>query len=193
MAILAMAELPGGTHEMYDAVNELMGITADNPPAGLIHHLGLDTDDGMMIIDVWESADAFKSFIESNMDKMQAAGIPPFEPRIMPVHNMLLGSGTQPNVAVIIDMPGLSTEQYDSVTARMNAHAGDGSSHPTVSHTAATTDQGIFVVDVWDSPESFGRFAETELAAAAGDDLGEVQPRILPVYNRLAGKAPVSA
>lgn len=193
MAILAMAELPGGTHEMYDAVNELMGITADNPPAGLIHHLGLDTDDGMMIIDVWESADAFKSFIESNMDKMQAAGIPPFEPRIMPVHNMLLGSGTQPNVAVIIDMPGLSTEQYDSVTARMNAHAGDGSSHPTVSHTAATTDQGIFVVDVWDSPASFGRFAETELAAAAGDDLGEVQPRILPVYNRLAGKAPVSA
>jgi hypothetical protein len=51
MGILAMTELPGGTHEMYDTVNELMGITPDNPPAGLIHHLGLDTDDGMLIID----------------------------------------------------------------------------------------------------------------------------------------------
>ena len=75
----------------------------------------------------------------------------------------------------------------------MSAHAGDGSSHPTVSHTTATTDRGLFVVDVWDSPESFGRFAETELARRCGDDLGEVQPRILPVYNRLAGKTPVSA
>jgi heme-degrading monooxygenase HmoA len=191
MAILAMAEIPGATHEMYDRVNELMGITADNPPAGLIHHLGLDTDDGMMIIDVWESADAFKSFIDSNMDKMQAAGIPPFEPTILPVHNMLLGSGTQPNVAIIIDMPGLTADQYDDMTAQMSAHAGDGSSHPSVSHTAATGDDGLVVVDVWDSPESFGRFAETEIAAAG--DLGDVQPRILPVYNRLAGRTRVSA
>src|SRR3954447_117579 len=191
MAILAMAEIPGATHEMYDRVNELMGITADNPPAGLIHHLGLDTDDGMMIIDAWESADAFKSFIDSNMDKMQAAGIPPFEPTILPVHNMLLGSGTQPNVAIIIDMPGLTADQYDDMTAQMSAHAGDGSSHPSVSHTAATGDDGLVVVDVWDSPESFGRFAETEIAAAG--DLGDVQPRILPVYNRLAGRTRVSA
>ena len=113
MAILAMAELPGGTHEMYDTVNDSWASLRTNPPAGLIHHLGLDTDDGMMIIDVWESADAFKAFIESNMDKMQAAGIPPFEPAHLAVHNMLLGSGTQPNVAVIIDLPGLTTEQYD--------------------------------------------------------------------------------
>jgi hypothetical protein len=191
MAILAMAELPGGTHEMYDTVNDLMGITPDNPPAGLIHHVGLDTDDGMMIIDVWESADAFKSFIETNAEKFQAAGIPPFEPSILPVHNMLIGSGTQPNVAVIIDLPGFTTDQYDAMTAQMSAHAGDGSSHPSVSHTIATTEGGIFVVDVWDSPESFGRFAETDLAAAG--DLGDVHPRILPVYSRVAGKTRVSA
>jgi hypothetical protein len=125
------------------------------------------------------------------MDKMQAAGIPPFEPTILPVHNMLLGSGTQANVAVIIDMPGLTTEQYDGMTAQMSAHAGDGSSHPSLSHTTATKGNGLLVVDVWDSPESFGRFAETEIAAAG--DLGDVQPRILPVYNRLAGKTRVSA
>ena len=109
----------------------------------------------------------------------------------MPVHNMFLGAGTRPNVAVIIDLPGFTTDQYDRMTAQMSAHAGDGSSHPSVSHTMATTDGGIFVVDVWDSPESFGRFAATELAAAG--DLGPVEPRILPVYNRLAGKTRVSA
>ncbi len=190
MAILAMAELPGGMHEMYDTVNELMGITPDNPPAGVIHHLGLDTDDGMMIIDVWESADAFTSFIESNMDKMQAAGIPPFEPRILPVHNMLLGSGTQPNVAVIIDMPGLTAAQYDEMTSKMRAHEGDGSNHPSVSHTTAVSDDGLVIVDVWDSPESFGRFAETVVAAAG--DMPPIQPRIVSVYSRIAGKTRVS-
>ena len=191
MAILAMAEIPGGTHEMYDTVNDLMGTTPDNPPAGLIHHLALDTDDGMMVIDVWESADAFKSFIETNVDKFQAAGIPPFEPTILPVHNMLIGSGTEPNVAVIIDAPGLTADQYDQLASRMRAHEGDGSNHPSVSHTTATTNDGLFIVDVWDSPESFGRFAETELAAAG--DMPPVQPRFVPVYNRLAGKTRVSA
>jgi heme-degrading monooxygenase HmoA len=191
MAILMTAEIPGGTHEMYDGVNDLMGITEDNPPAGLIHHVAVDTDSGMMVIDVWDSAEAFKTFIDSNADKFQAAGMPPLDATIMPVHNTLIGAGTQPNIAVVIDMPGMTTDQYDAMTAQMSAHAGDGSSHPSVSHTTAITDNGLMVVDVWDSPESFGRFAETEIASAG--DLGDVQPRMLPVYNRTAAKARVTA
>ena len=50
---------------------------------------------------------------------------------------------------------------------------------------------GLFIVDVWDSPESFGRFAETKIAAAG--HLGDAHLRVVPVYNRLAGKTPVSA
>jgi heme-degrading monooxygenase HmoA len=190
MAVLAMADIPGATHEMYEQVNELMGITPDNPPAGLIQHVGLDTDDGMMMVDVWESAEAFKGFIEGNLDKMQAAGIPPFEPVILPVHNMLFGSGTQPNVALVIDVDGFTPEMYDGLTATMPAHQGDGSNHESVSHTAALKGDSLLIVDIWDSPEHFQRFAQEQLADAG---LPPFEPRVLPVYSRLAGKTRVSA
>jgi hypothetical protein len=190
MAILATAEIPGGTHEMYDGVNELMGITADNPPPGLIHHVAVDVDGGMKIIDVWESADAFTGFIESNAETFAAAGIPPFEPTILPVHNMLLGSGTEPNIAVIVDVDGFTPSMYDELTASMPAHQGDGSNHESVSHTAARKGDSLFIVDVWDSPEHFGRFAEEQLADKG---LPPFEPQVLPVYNRIAGKTRVTA
>jgi heme-degrading monooxygenase HmoA len=189
MAVLAMAEIPGGTHEMYEGVNQLMGITPENPPAGLIHHTALDTDSGMMVIDVWESADAFTNFIESNLDKFQAAGIPPFEPTILPVHSMLLGSGTQPNVAVIVDVEGFTPQMYDELTATMPAHQGEGN-HESVSHTAALKGDSLLIVDIWDSPEHFQRFAEEQLSGA---DMPPFEPQVLPVYARLAGKTRVSA
>ena len=189
MAILAMAKIPGGTHEMYEQVNDLMGITPDNPPPGLVQHLALDIDDGMKVIDVWESADAFTSFIESNADKFQAAGIPPFEPTILPVHNMLLGSGTQPNVALVIDVDGFTPQMYDELTTTMPAHQGEGN-HESVSHTAALRGDNLLIVDVWDSPEHFQRFAQEQLADA---NLPPFEPRVYQVHNRITGKARVTA
>jgi hypothetical protein len=49
------------TTDMYDAVNAKAEVAA-NPPAGLIYHALGTSDDGAVIIDVWESEDAFESF-----------------------------------------------------------------------------------------------------------------------------------
>ena len=54
------------------------------------------------------------------------------------------------------------------MTSHMDAHADGGRRHPSVPHTAAVKGGGLFVVDVWDAPESFGRFAERAFPAAAG-------------------------
>jgi hypothetical protein len=61
-----------------------------------------------------------------------------------------------------------------------------------VSHAAAATGEGLVVVDVWESPEAFGRFAETQLGPAAGQaghDLSGVEPRFVPVHYRLTGNS----
>ena len=71
----------------------------------------------------------------------------------------------------------------------MDAHAGDGSGHPAVSHIAAITDDGMVFVDIWDSPESAGRFVDEKVGPAADDvgtDFGDMQPRFVPVHNRFA-------
>jgi heme-degrading monooxygenase HmoA len=68
MAIVRIQDTPapGGGTEMYDKVNEKMGITED-PPAGLILHSASRTDEGILIVDVWESQEAFDRFSEERL------------------------------------------------------------------------------------------------------------------------------
>jgi hypothetical protein len=62
MSVAIIHRMPEGfTTEQYDAVNAKAEIAA-NPPSGLIHHtLGI-SDQGAVILDVWDSEDDFESF-----------------------------------------------------------------------------------------------------------------------------------
>ena len=146
-----------------------------------------------MIVDVWESEEALGRFLDSGLrDAAAKAGLPDVPPRVLPVHSMIEhGAGKDPAVLMIVEIDGFDTDTYDRMTAGMNAHVADGSRHPAVSHVAARSEQGgVLVVDVWDSPESFGRFAEEQIgpeAAKAG--LGPIEPRFVPIHSRIARDA----
>jgi hypothetical protein len=194
VAVMMMTELEGASPQMYDEVNERMGVNPDALPEGLISHVAGPTDSGMLIVDVWESPQAFERFARERLGPvltdMGAPAGP--EPRLLPVHNHIRqGSGTDAGVILIIESDGFGADAYDRVTAEMDAHAGDGSSHPAVSHVAAVSDDGMVFVDTWDSPESAGGFFEKQVgpaAAAAGADIGSLEPRVVPVHNRFAAK-----
>jgi hypothetical protein len=185
-------ELPGVTTEDYDRVQEIMFAKDPEQPEGLISHVAGPTDDGVLIIDVWESEDDLNRFVHERVGPaMQQVGAPQAQPRVLPIHaHIPHGKGTDAGVILVIESDGFRPADYDAVTAKMDAHAGDGSNHPAVSHAAAVTDGGMVFVDVWDSPESFGRFAEQQLGpAAAGADLPAVEPRFVPVHNRMVGES----
>ena len=77
MAVLMMLELPGATPEQYDRANEILGIAGDeDAPDGLISHAAGLTDDGMVIVDVWDSAESLEGFFEERAveDAMKQAG-----------------------------------------------------------------------------------------------------------------------
>jgi len=189
MAILMILDIPGGTVGQYDKVNEIMGVDDDNTPDGLISHAAGPTDDGLLIVDVWESEDALNRFVgEQVMPAMQQAAVPQAQPRVLPVHNRIdSGAGSEPNVILLIESDTFTPAMYDDIVSRMPAHAGGGSSHPAVSHVAARTDDGMVFVDVWDSPESAQRFFESQLGPASeGVDIGPIEPKIVPVHNRFA-------
>lgn len=194
MAILMRMDGPGVTLQQYEQVNESMGIRGDSDaPDGLVQHIAAQDENGIVIIDVWESEEKLNRFFEERAGAaLAAAGVQPGQPEILPVHAMLRGSGTQPNVLMEIRVDR-GPEVYDELVSRMPTHVGGGAGHPVYSHVAAVTgDGGIYVVDLWDSPESFGRFAEDELGPAAGDALGEIEPTFKPVHNVL-GRVPVPA
>jgi heme-degrading monooxygenase HmoA len=198
MAVMMIMEAPEGTTEEYDRTNEIMGLHGDeDAPDGLVHHVAASDGNGLVIVDVWESEEAFGRFYEQRLGPaLEQSGVASSagEPRPpLPVHNALAGKGAEANVLILIDVDGLGTDEYDQMASRMESHQGDGSNGPWVTHTAAKRDGGMVVADVWDSAEAFGKFGEEQIGpAGAAVGLGPIEPRIVPVYNRIRGRARVS-
>ena len=63
MAVAFEMRFKGATLEQYDQVMELMGLEPRGPvvPDSLFHWAAA-TDDGLLVVDVWESAEAFNKF-----------------------------------------------------------------------------------------------------------------------------------
>jgi hypothetical protein len=72
------------------------------------------------------------------------------------------------------------------------SHQGDGSQHPVTVHVAAISGDGeMFIMDIWESPEAFGAFAEAEILPVAEEGM-EISPRFVPVHNTVRGTSTVS-
>jgi hypothetical protein len=194
MSVLLVTEAPGATTAEYDRVNEIMGIHGDeDAPEGLIEHVGASDGNGITVAEVWESEEAAGRFFAERLGPALAeVGVEiPSKPRVLPVHNSLRGAGTNAGVLLLIEIDGFTTDVYDKMTAGMDMHAGDGSNHPSVWHAAAVDDSGgLVVADVWESPEAFGKFAEEEIGPRGAEaGLPQFEPKLIPVHNRLKGKA----
>ena len=63
MAVAVIVQ--AGTREQYDAVAER--INADGIPDGAIAHTATETPDGVQMMDVWESREAFERFQEERI------------------------------------------------------------------------------------------------------------------------------
>jgi hypothetical protein len=60
MTVLMTMDLPVKRADL-EAVSAAMGVH-DNPPAGLVVHVMSETANGVHIVDIWESQDAFDKF-----------------------------------------------------------------------------------------------------------------------------------
>jgi hypothetical protein len=107
MAVVHIQEQPDMfTTDMYDAVNERMGASAQPPEGLLVHTLGRGDDGKWRIVDVWESQEAADRFREE---------------RLLPaLHEIAREAGIDP-----ADMPEPKTLAYKThdVIAPAGAHA----------------------------------------------------------------------
>ena len=192
MSVLMTLEVPGGTIEQYERANEIMGIAGDDDaPDGLLYHVAGLSDDGIVIADVWRSEEDFERFFsELAAPALAEVGMPEAQPAYAQVHNHTDGTGSEPGTLVIIDVDDFTPDMYDQMAANMEAHA-EGNSHPAVTHIAAVKPNGsIVVVDVWESPEAFAAFAQSQIAPAGEQaGFGPVEPRIHPIHKTLSGEA----
>jgi hypothetical protein len=194
MAVVLRLDVPGGTVEQYNQVNDVLGIGGDhNAPDGLIFHVAGTTGDGILIVDVWESKEKLDTFFEKAGPALHDAGVPDAEPEVFELHAMIpKGRGDQHNV-IMETRTNIGTEEYDRMVEGIPSHAGDGSQHPVTTHIAAVDSDGsMFIADIWESPEAFGAFAEAEIMPVTEEGM-EISPRFVPVHNVARGSAAVSS
>jgi hypothetical protein len=83
-------------------------------------------------------------------------------------------------VCLIFEQPGMTEAQYDQVR---NEAAGDGPPPGGLHHIAGPTDNGWYVIELWESQEHFQRFLDQRLSAALQRAGITARPRILQVAN----------
>jgi hypothetical protein len=66
MAVMNIGTVQGLDTDTYDKVTQELGMP-DQAPDGLISHTAAPADDGMMIVDVWESNEKFEAFMQDRL------------------------------------------------------------------------------------------------------------------------------
>lgn len=66
-------------------------------------------------------------------------------------------------IAVQLDFPGATLQQYDQVIQKMGFRPGGPGAPGGLFHWVTKTDNGIRVTDVWESREQFERFSNEQI------------------------------
>lgn len=72
------------------------------------------------------------------------------------------------SVVMIMELPGVTTEQYDEINKLMGINGPEDEPDGLISHVCAKTEDGLVVCDVWRSQADLDEFAATQVGPAAG-------------------------
>ncbi len=87
-------------------------------------------------------------------------------------------------VLVIVDFNGATKQQYDDSVRDLTA-AGQLKLKTRPYHFAAVKEDGMYIIDIWESAEDFAKFGEIMIPIVINNGITPPQPVILPLHNEL--------
>ena len=92
MAHAILFDIPGMTREIYDRTLGPIDEAGKEHIGSRSVHVAYETPEGLSVLDVWESMEAFEAFGQTLMPILAEAGIDvdSFEPKICQVHNSIV-------------------------------------------------------------------------------------------------------
>ena len=73
--VIVQFNIPGGTAQQYDQVWEELRRAGHSNPLGLHHHIGAQQGKNWLVVDVWESREAFNNFSKILMPILKKVGL----------------------------------------------------------------------------------------------------------------------
>jgi heme-degrading monooxygenase HmoA len=90
--VVVVFEAPGATAAQYEGVWNDLRAAGESNPKGLISHVGAAKPDGSwLVVDIWESAEAFKEFSNTLAPIIAKNGLPSGPPMVLPAHYVYIG------------------------------------------------------------------------------------------------------
>lgn len=91
MTVMTTIDVHGMTEDEYARVMDRLGVEHD-PAAGIYLHMTAKTDFGFRVIEVWDSAEGFQSFLADRLAKAgEAEGIArEMQVKVEPLHNFFV-------------------------------------------------------------------------------------------------------
>jgi hypothetical protein len=94
-------------------------------------------------------------------------------------------------VIITVEVSGVDEKKYDAIMKELGLDK-QGAEWPKgiLSHVAGKTPEGMLVVDVWESEETFAKFRDAKLVPAFGKVGGMPEPKVksVKVHYRWTGK-----
>ena len=89
-------------------------------------------------------------------------------------------------VAMYMHWPGMASDQYDAVMARLGLDANPPAGG--VLHMATATDEGVEVYEIWQTEQAFTGYMEQRLLPVVSElgISGEPDVRLVPLHNLYA-------
>lgn len=107
MAVAVFMRWPGMTSGQYDAVMTRLNLDA-NPAAGEVLHVAAFTEEGLEACDVWQTEQAFSSFLEQRLlpavAELEITGEPRIE--LVQLHNLFAADPDVIDRIGAMSMPG---------------------------------------------------------------------------------------
>lgn len=84
--VMIQFTIPGTTLRQYDQAWKDIRDAGYSKPKGLLYHVGAQNGSTLVVVDIWESAEAFSKFAEVLGPIMAKNGIPNVQPIMVPIH-----------------------------------------------------------------------------------------------------------
>ncbi|MCP4009158.1 MAG: hypothetical protein GY726_06550 [Proteobacteria bacterium] len=85
-------------------------------------------------------------------------------------------------IVVIYETPNMTAEQYDRIDSELRS-IGMTKPDGRLYHVSASTENGWYVTDVWQSIEQLDQFSKTLIPILEKNGIQSTPPRIMQIHN----------
>ena len=185
--VLSISTSPTATTADYDKISQTMKDKGIWETGWAFHAMGAAQPAGLFGIGFYTTREAYNKRAEATKPVFEAAGLKP-NVQVCEIYSSFLGTipAAKPAAGIVVHFNGngMTAAQYDQIIVelqKLNAFPPAGQ----IAHFCYQTTDGLKVIDVWESAETFNAFGQKLMPILQKLGVNSGEPVVYSLYNYL--------